>query len=191
MILMLAAAASVLAAMPVAAPAFARDGDQGRRAERSERGRPAQAQRGGRERPERGDERGRSSYERQDRERGAAYPVRPRQEQRVQDRRDERPAPPRWDDGRRESVPALGYGDQRRREQEARRYDGPPARSFAPPPTAARRGGYLPDRYRGDVVQDYRRYRLRPPPQGYAWVRVGDGFALVSLQDGRVFDMIQ
>ena len=73
--------------------------------------------------------------------------------------------------------------------QERRRYEeGPRPRGFAPPP-AARRGGYLPDNYRGGVVNDYRRYRLRPPPMGYNWVRVGDGFALVS-EDGRIFDVV-
>lgn len=69
------------------------------------------------------------------------------------------------------------------------RYEGrPPPESFAPP--RARRGGYLPDQFRGGVIEDYRRYRLRPPPHGYAWVRVGNGFALVSESSGQVFDII-
>ena len=34
------------------------------------------------------------------------------------------------------------------------------------------------------------RYRLRPPPHGYNWVRVGDGFALVS-PEGQIFDMVR
>ena len=78
-----------------------------------------------------------------------------------------------------------------------RREARPPLRSFradeGPPADArpARRGGYLPDTYRGALVDDYQRYRLRAPPRGYAWVRVGGGFALVSLDDGRIFDMVQ
>jgi Ni/Co efflux regulator RcnB len=32
---------------------------------------------------------------------------------------------------------------------------------------------------------------LRPPPAGYAWVRVGTGFALISLADGQVFDTVE
>ena len=63
-------------------------------------------------------------------------------------------------------------------------------RGFASPP-AARRGGYLPRNFSGEVVDDYRRYRLRTPPAGFAWVRVGNGFALVSMADGQIFDMVQ
>ena len=78
--------------------------------------------------------------------------------------------------------------DDGRRDDGRRRYeDGP-----YPPPDArpARRAAYLPDSYRGGVVDDYQRFRLRPPPRGYTWVRVNGGFALVSLADGRVFDVI-
>lgn len=78
-------------------------------------------------------------------------------------------------------------GPQGRAQGRPRYEDGPP-RAFAP--QGARRGGYLPDRFRGGVVEDYRRYRLRPPPHGYAWVRVGAGFALVSEESGRVFDIV-
>jgi Ni/Co efflux regulator RcnB len=80
------------------------------------------------------------------------------------------------------------------------RYDpGPrddPRDRAAPPPRMlrapqARRGGYLPDSYRGGVVDDYRAYRLRPPPRGFAWIRTGSGFALVDMADGRIYDMVQ
>ncbi len=73
-----------------------------------------------------------------------------------------------------------------RREFEAR-----PAKGLNQQPPAARRGGVLPDGLRGGVVSDYQRYRLRPPPVGYAWVRVGSGFALISLADGQVFDTVE
>jgi Ni/Co efflux regulator RcnB len=33
-------------------------------------------------------------------------------------------------------------------------------------------------------VQDYRRYRLRPPPRGQQWVRVDNDFLLISLATG-------
>ncbi|WP_337186736.1 RcnB family protein [Phenylobacterium sp.] len=169
-LLVIAALAALASTAPHAALAQSRDDDRGRRAERWERsdnprgqGRGAEGSRG----------EGRDSRRWVDQDRG--------REGRAEVRRD--------DDERRARVPALGYGDERRGRTE--RYDsGPPARGFAPP-ASARRGGYLPDSYRGSVVEDYRRYRLRPPPQGYAWVRVGDGFALVSLADGRVFDMVQ
>jgi len=190
LILMMAAAASVVVAMPLAAPALARDGDQGRRVERQDRGRGPPADRGGRRYE---DDRGGRRYDR-DRggrryddagDRGGRRYDDDRGGRRYDDDRGGR----RYDDGRRERVPALGYGDDRRRYEERPRYEGGPPRGFAPPPSA-RRGGYLPDSYRGGVVNDYRRYRLRPPPAGYNWVRVGAGFALVS-EDGRIFDMVQ
>ena len=76
--------------------------------------------------------------------------------------------------------------------QEDRRDDGRRRYEEGPYPDArpARRGGYLPDNYRGGTVDDYQRYRLRPPPRGYAWVRVNGGYALVSVEDGRIFDVI-
>jgi Ni/Co efflux regulator RcnB len=48
----------------------------------------------------------------------------------------------------------------------------------------------MPPDYRGAAVDDYGRYRLRPPPRGYAWYRVGGGYALVSIYSGQIFDMI-
>lgn len=63
--------------------------------------------------------------------------------------------------------------------------------AYPAPPMAVRPGGYLPPSYRGSLVYDYPRYRLRPPPHGYAWVRVGSGFALVSMADGQIFDLVQ
>lgn len=65
------------------------------------------------------------------------------------------------------------------------------AKGLTQQPPTARRGGVLPDGLRGGVVSDYQRYRLRPPPAGYAWVRVGTGFALISLADGQVFDTVE
>jgi Ni/Co efflux regulator RcnB len=73
----------------------------------------------------------------------------------------------------------------------ASRYDprayGPPPGVYAPAP---HRGGYLGPRGGGDVIQDYGRFRLRPPPRGYAWVRTGGGYALVSSATGQVFDVV-
>jgi Ni/Co efflux regulator RcnB len=152
--------------------------------------------------PERGYERGgpdRGSYERGGYERGGS-------ERRVYERRAyERGAPER-------RAPERGgrYVDERRapsRERDPRYRDDPRGRSRwedpgpygrgspgypAPYPRApgVRPGGYLPPTYRGAPVDDYRRYRLRPPPRGYNWVRVGDGFALVS-PDGQIFDMVR
>lgn len=92
-------------------------------------------------------------------------------------RRDEdRGRGPRWEDRRR-------WDDDRRA---PRYYDAPP---YARPP-AYRPGGRLPPTARGAVVYDYHRYRLRPPPHGYAWYRAPGAFLLVSLVDGQVFDVI-
>jgi len=67
-----------------------------------------------------------------------------------------------------------------------------PPEAYGPPPGAygVRRGGYLPPEMRGGVVQDYRRYRLRPPPPGYGWVRSGRSLMLMDMGTGQVFDVI-
>ena len=54
---------------------------------------------------------------------------------------------------------------------------------------APRRGGHIAGPG-GVMIDDYGRYRLRPPPRGYAWVRVGGGFALVAPATGQVFDVV-
>lgn len=146
-LLLMAAVASVATAMPLAGPALADDGGQGRRAERS-------------------DDRGAKA-------RGAG-----------RGQRENR--------GRRDEAPRRRYEDDRPRYEGPRRYeDGPRPTYMRPPGDGGRRSGaYLPDNYRGGVVDDYRRYRLRPPPQGYAWVRMGNGFALVEMDSGRVFDRV-
>jgi len=66
------------------------------------------------------------------------------------------------------------------------------AEAYGPPPGyyQPRRGGYLPPEARGGVVQDYGRYRLRPPPRGYAWVRSGRAMMLMDMNTGQVFDVI-
>jgi Ni/Co efflux regulator RcnB len=108
-----------------------------------------------------------------------------------------------WDRGERRGWDRGdgGRGGERRiyrgRGYEAERPD-----DYQPPPSAyrpryarpsyapGRRGGYLPDAYRGRALPDYGRYRLRPPPRGYAWYRVGESFVLVDQYTGQVFDVI-
>lgn len=84
---------------------------------------------------------------------------------------------PRWE----RRGPPEGRGPEGRAYERRREYDGPPR--------AVRPGGRLPPEYRGAPVYDYPRHRLRPPPAGYAWRRMGDAFVLVD-RDGRVFDII-
>lgn len=184
LILLIAAVAGVATAMPLTAPALARGGDQGGRAERQEgrRGGPERGgpERGGHERggPQRGDqrhepERGGPRWEGDERGRG-------------------------WGDARpRDSERRPRDAYERPRDDERRRYDGGrpdymqgPRRDYERPAPGAARRGYLPDSYRGEVVDNYRRYRLRPPPHGFAWVRVGNGFALVEMGSGRIFDRV-
>ena len=58
----------------------------------------------------------------------------------------------------------------------------------APYAASPRRGGYLSQG--GPVIEDPGRYRLRPPPPGYDWVRTPGGMALVSRATGQVFDVV-
>lgn len=78
-----------------------------------------------------------------------------------------------------------------RREAPAPGYYGPPP-GYGPPPRpyGVRRGGYLPPEVRGGVIDNYDRYRLRPPPRGYSWVRVGNAFLLMNMATGQIFDVI-
>lgn len=100
----------------------------------------------------------------------------------------------RWEDRGRDTRPTLGY---ERREDRRGRWDDDDAPRYRVRPDGGddrgrgARRGFAPDSYRGAVVEDYRRYRLRPPPHGYAWVRMGDGFALISLDDGQIFDRVR
>lgn len=97
-----------------------------------------------------------------------------------------RGAPPGWVRGG-ERGPPPGW---ERREAPAPGYYGPPP-GYAPPrPYGVRRGGYLPPEVRGGVIDNYDRYRLRAPPRGYNWVRVGNAFLLMNMSTGQIFDVI-
>ncbi len=100
------------------------------------------------------------------------------------DRRDDRDGR-RWDRGQHNGYTYQG-----------RWYYGPPPQAyygrpgFRPGYQAWQRGGYLPREYRSYVVYDYGRYRLRPPPRGYQWVRVNDDFILEALATGLIADVL-
>jgi Ni/Co efflux regulator RcnB len=85
-------------------------------------------------------------------------------------------------DGRR------GHAERRWREERSGRSAERPAPAYRPG-YALRRGGRLPDAYRGRVVEDYPRYRLRPPPRGYDWYHVQDNYMLAG-PNGVIFDII-
>jgi len=40
------------------------------------------------------------------------------------------------------------------------------------------------------IVNDYRGYRLAPPPYGYRWVQDDGNFLLVSIGDSMILDMV-
>lgn len=93
------------------------------------------------------------------------------------------------DDGRRWERRGSDERRPERRDYDRRDrdYDRPGRGAYGPP--RVRPGGQLPPEYRGAPVYDYPRHRLRPPPAGYAWRRMGDAFVLVD-RNGRVFDII-
>lgn len=75
-------------------------------------------------------------------------------------------------------------------------YGPPPAQyyshpSYRPGYNQWRRGAYLPTYYRGYVVNDYHRYRLRPPPRGYHWVRANNDYVLAAIATGLIFEVIR
>jgi Ni/Co efflux regulator RcnB len=107
------------------------------------------------------------------------------------DGRSERMDPRRDPRGEVRGEPRGDYRGEYREPRADPRYD---PRGYAPPAAAygaaPRRGGYLGPGSRGEVIQDYGRQRLRPPPPGYDWVQTGRGAALVSRSTGQVFDVV-
>lgn len=56
-----------------------------------------------------------------------------------------------------------------------------------------RRGGHVPPAYRSGryVVSDWRRYRLKPPPRGYQYIRSDNGdFLLAAVATGAIVSII-
>lgn len=98
----------------------------------------------------------------------------------------------RWerDDNRRQSTERRGVERRQQMERNAPRRMEPQynRRLEEAPPRAVRRGGYMSPDSAGPAV-DPGRYRLRTPPRGYSWRRVGGGYALVDEYSGQVLDM--
>jgi Ni/Co efflux regulator RcnB len=55
-----------------------------------------------------------------------------------------------------------------------------------------RRGGYIPREFRNRqyVVNDYRMYRLSPPPRGHQWVQVGADYVLIVIATGLIAHIV-
>ncbi|MGY6253322.1 RcnB family protein [Paraburkholderia caledonica] len=51
-----------------------------------------------------------------------------------------------------------------------------------------RKGDRLPPEYRDRqyVIDDWRAYRLAPPPRGYSWVGIGGDYLMVQISTGTV-----
>jgi Ni/Co efflux regulator RcnB len=96
---------------------------------------------------------------------------------------------------------------ERRYERQDRRYEGqerrmerrlPPPRKVRPEPPSRyaappgwRRGAFLPPAYRGERIYAFDRHRLRAPPSGYAWYRVGDDYLLTQMVTGLVVEVVR
>ena len=78
-----------------------------------------------------------------------------------------------------------GRGHPYRGERRAYDYDAPPPHRYAPPARAA--AATCPASRSAGAGS--RRYRLRPPPRGYTWVRMPTATRW-SAEDGRVFDVV-
>lgn len=63
-------------------------------------------------------------------------------------------------------------------------------RGAGPGPQTWGRGQRLPPMYRGEVLRDPSRYRLRAAPPGYDWVGVGPDIYLMQRSTGMVLDSI-
>ena len=96
------------------------------------------------------------------------------------------------DNGRRYEAPRPRQAPQWSRGNNGRwsrsdgydpRYDAPPSYRMPGP------GRYLAPG-RPAIIEDYPRYRLRTPPHGFTWVKMGEGYALVSTRTGQIFDVI-
>lgn len=112
----------------------------------------------------------------------------------------------RWDDNRgrgNDRYDNRRYNDSR---WDDRRYNGYYLGNrwyYGPPPVAYysrydyrpgyqawRRGQYLPNYYQSYVIYDYPRYRLRPPPRGYHWVRHNNDYILAAIATGLILEVI-
>jgi Ni/Co efflux regulator RcnB len=124
----------------------------------------------------------RGRWDHRDDRRGDRYDRHDRYDNRYDRRRDDR-----WDRGRHNGY---YYGDRFHYGAPPVSYYGRPG--YRPGYESWRRGAYLPSYYRGHgyVVNDYGRYRLRPPPRGYYWYRTGNDYVLAAIATGLIFDVI-
>lgn len=65
-------------------------------------------------------------------------------------------------------------------------------RADRPGPGSWHKGERVPPEYRQRqyIIDDWRGYRLSPPPRGYQWVGVGGDYFLVAVPTGLVFQVV-
>ncbi len=107
-------------------------------------------------------------------------------------------------DGSRWEQQREGRDERRDERRDDRDRFAHPPRAFAPPMAYGydsyrhdhgrrhwQRGQYMSPYVRTYVVYDYGRYRLRPPPRGFVWVRADNDYLLVAAATGVIFDVIR
>ncbi|WP_260404685.1 RcnB family protein [Burkholderia ubonensis] len=64
--------------------------------------------------------------------------------------------------------------------------------SFPVPHSDWRRGGLVPQDYRGPqyIVDDWRAYNLQPPPPGFYWFEINGDFVLAALATGVIANIL-
>jgi len=94
------------------------------------------------------------------------------------------------------SETTRAFGVARESRERAREAVRRPSPALAPPRPSRERastwgpGQLLPRSQRREEIQDYGRYRLRPPPAGYDWVQVGRDIYLMQRSTGLVVEAI-
>jgi Ni/Co efflux regulator RcnB len=67
-----------------------------------------------------------------------------------------------------------------------------PGQPENPAPHIYKRGEHVSRSYgEFDVVNDWNRFHLKPPPEGYHWVHFGDNYMLVKTESGLIEDIVK
>ncbi|GJI87129.1 hypothetical protein RugamoR1_02920 [Rugamonas sp. R1(2021)] len=82
--------------------------------------------------------------------------------------------------------------DERRNDRADYHYDDRGPNRGAGPRHDLRKGGRLPNEYRGHqyVVDDWRGHHLNAPPRGYHWVQTGGDYVLVAIATGIIANLL-
>ncbi|MFD2141607.1 RcnB family protein [Ancylobacter oerskovii] len=92
------------------------------------------------------------------------------------------------------APPLYPHGQQNaQKPHQARPHDNHRPQTARPAPHRSQwsKGKRLPPNYRHDVVRDYGRHRLAPPPRGYNWVRVNNEYMLIGMASGIISSIVR